>query len=60
MRTQLSFSIVVDFRKTKVLNLIQRLSSIFQVYYNTGLTLITVKNYDTRTFDAYRKNQRIT
>ncbi|HNP78411.1 MAG TPA: aspartate kinase, partial [Cyclobacteriaceae bacterium] len=51
----ISFSIVVDFREDKVLNLIQRLSSIFQVYYNTGLTLITVKNYDTRTFDAYRK-----
>jgi aspartate kinase len=51
----ISFSIVVDFREDKVLKLIQRLSSVFQVYYNTGLTLITVKNYDARTFDAYRK-----
>ncbi|HQQ96717.1 MAG TPA: aspartate kinase [Cyclobacteriaceae bacterium] len=51
----ISFSIVVDFREDKVLKLIQRLSSVFQVYYNTGLTLVTVKNYDALTFDAYRK-----
>jgi len=51
----ISFSIVVDFREDKILRLIERLSSIFQVYYNTGLTLITVKNYDATTFDAYRR-----
>jgi aspartate kinase len=29
------------------------------VYYNTGLTLITVKNYDRETSDTYRNLQGI-
>jgi aspartate kinase len=39
-----------------VLSLIQKLQEHFEVYYNTGLTLITVKNYDEKTFEMYRSH----
>ncbi len=51
----ISFSFCIDFREDKVLKLIPRLSGHFEVYYNTDLTLITVKNYDTATYETYRK-----
>jgi aspartate kinase len=38
-----------------VRKLIERLQKTFEVYYNLGLTLITIKNYDEKTFEAYRK-----
>lgn len=50
----ISFSFCVDFRESKVLRLIETLSKSFEVYYNSGLTLITVKNYDAKTFEEYR------
>lgn len=50
----ISFSFCVDFRENKVLSLIQKLQQHFEVYYNTGLTLITVKNYDAETSKKYR------
>ena len=50
----ISFSICVDFRDQKILKLIQELSRHFEVYYNTGLTLITIKNYDAASFREYR------
>lgn len=50
----ISFSFCVDFREDKVLRLIEELSEHFKVYYNTGLTLITVKNYDEATHEKYR------
>jgi len=50
----ISFSFCVDFREDKVLPLIEELSQDFKVFYNTGLTLITVKNYDEKTHAAYR------
>ncbi len=53
----ISFSFCVDFREDKVLQLIKLLSAHFEVYYNTGLTLITVKNYDEATYRKYRGNQ---
>jgi len=52
----ISFSFCVDFRDQKILKLIESLSKSFEVYYNTGLTLITVKNYDAATFNEYRNN----
>lgn len=55
----ISFSFCIDFRESKLNNLLDRLQQYFEVYYNTGLTLITVKNYDTHTFDAYRKKSGI-
>jgi aspartate kinase len=51
----ISFSFCIDFRESKLKALIQRLQTHFEVYYNTGLTLITVKNYDDDAFETYRK-----
>jgi aspartate kinase len=50
----ITFSFCIDFRESKVTRLIARLHASFEVYYNTGLTLITVKNYDAHTFDKFR------
>jgi aspartate kinase len=55
----ISFSICVDYREPKTLHLIEALSKNFEVYYNTGLTLITIKNYDTATFNEYRQKPGI-
>lgn len=55
----ISFSFCIDFRESKLNHLLDRLQQYFEVYYNTGLTLITVKNYDAETFDAYRKKPGI-
>lgn len=51
----ISFSFCIDFRESKVKALIQTLQHFFEVYYNTGLTLITIKNYDQESFDTFRK-----
>jgi aspartate kinase len=51
----ISFSFCIDFRENKVMKLIDKLQHRFEVYYNTGLTLITVKNYNEETFNTYRK-----
>lgn len=51
----ISFSFCIDYREDKVFKLIHRLAQDFEVYYNTGLTLITVKNYDESTYEAYSK-----
>jgi aspartate kinase len=55
----ISFSFCIDFRESKVKALIARLREQFEVYYNTGLTLITVKNYDEPTFESLRKKTGI-
>ncbi|MEJ0033091.1 MAG: hypothetical protein WDO15_23355 [Bacteroidota bacterium] len=55
----ISFSFCVDFRQSKVQGLIDALSSQFEVYYNTGLTLVTIKNYDNKTFNEYKKKEGI-
>lgn len=55
----ISFSFCVDFRESKVANLIDALSSQFEVYYNTGLTLVTIKNYDNKTFNEYKQKPGI-
>lgn len=51
----ISFSFCIDFRESKVTKLIERLQRNFEVHYNTGLTLITVKNYDAVSSEKYRK-----
>lgn len=51
----ISFSFCIDFRENKVMALIEKLQQSFEVYYNTNLTLITIKNYDERSFETYRK-----
>lgn len=55
----ISFSFCVDFRENKILKLIEKLQHHFEVYYNTGLTLITIKNYDEKAFDFYRKQKGV-
>lgn len=50
----ISLSFCVDFRESKVITLIEKLQHHFEVYYNTGLTLITIKNYDDASFREYR------
>jgi len=50
----ISFSFCVDFRESKIVKLIDELSKNFEVYYNTQLTLVTIKNYDQKTFTEYR------
>jgi len=55
----ISFSFCVDFRENKVMLLINRLQQLFEVHYNTGLTLITVKNYNEETFNTYRKKSGV-
>jgi aspartate kinase len=55
----ISLSICIDFREDKVTKLIGRLQQHFEVFYNTGLTLITVKNYDEVTFEKYRKQKGV-
>ena len=55
----ISFSFCIDFREDKVLKLVERLARQFEVYYNTGLTLITVKNYDSSSFEEYRNKEGV-
>lgn len=55
----ISFSICVDFRDQKIMKLIQELSNHFEVYYNTGLTLITIKNYDSASYSKYRNGANV-
>lgn len=55
----ISFSFCIDFRENKVMALIDKLQNRFEVYYNTGLTLITVKNFNEETFNTYRKKSGI-
>ncbi len=50
----ISFSFCVDYLENRVHKLIDLLSKKFEVFYNTGLMLITVKNYDSKTFSEYR------
>ena len=50
----ISFSFCLDFKEAKVMALIAELGKTFEVYYNTGLTLVTIKNYDTESFNKYK------
>ena len=38
---------------------LKKLQPEFEVYYNTGLTLVTVKNYDEKTFEDYRNRRGV-
>lgn len=55
----ISFSFCADFQESKILKLIDLLSRSFEVYYNTNLTLITVKNYDAQSFDSLRSRHGV-
>jgi aspartate kinase len=55
----ISFSFCIDFIESKLNALIEKLHQHFEVYYNTNLTLITIKNYDEQSFEMYRKKPGI-
>jgi aspartate kinase len=55
----ISFSFCIDYRENKLLALVEKLRHHFDVYYNTNLVLITVKNYDESTFETYRKQKNL-
>jgi len=55
----ISFSFCIDFRKDKLMALVEKLRHHFEVYYNTDLVLITVKNYNAETFDQYRRLPKV-
>ncbi|QOI97296.1 MAG: aspartate kinase [Flammeovirgaceae bacterium] len=55
----ISFSFCIDYRESKLAALLEKLRHHFEVYYNTGLVLITVKNYDSQTFETYRKQNNL-
>jgi aspartate kinase len=55
----ISFSIVVDYRNDKLEELITVLKDHFDIRFNTGLTLITIKNYKSDLIDIFRKNKKI-
>jgi aspartate kinase len=55
----ISFSLCVDYRESKIRPLIEELSQNFEVYYNTNLTLITIKNYTAQLSEEYRSKPGI-
>lgn len=50
----ISFSFCIDFTESKLKKLIDYLQHDFEIYYNTGLQLVTVKHYDEQTYNTYR------
>jgi len=50
----ISFSFCADYREDKIKGVIDSLSKNFEVYYNTNLTLITIKNYTAELANQYR------
>lgn len=55
----ISFSIVIDYRKDKLEEMIKVLNEHFDIRYNTGLSLITIKNYSGDEIEKYRTGKRI-
>jgi aspartate kinase len=55
----ISFSFCADYREAKIREVIETLSHTFEVYYNTNLTLITIKNYTPELSNEYRNKKGI-
>ena len=55
----ISFSIVIDYQEEKLKELIIILSRHFSIRYNTGLTLITIKDYQPGSIDKYMTGKHI-
>ncbi|MTI38151.1 aspartate kinase [Fulvivirga lutimaris] len=55
----ISFSIVIDYRPDKVEALLGHMKDHFEIRYNTGLVLATVKNYQQNQIDEYRKGKKL-
>ncbi len=55
----ISFSFCIDYRENKLGALIETLRHHFDVFYNTNLLLITIKNYDEHIVEPYRKKTNL-
>jgi aspartate kinase len=55
----ISFSIVIDNRPDKVEALLEHMKSNFAIRYNTGIILVTIKNYQQSQIDEYRKGKKL-
>nr|MCU0383704.1 aspartate kinase [Cyclobacteriaceae bacterium] len=55
----ISFSFCIDYRESKLNAIIDLLRDHFEVYYNTNLQLVTVKNYDQQTVAQYRNRKGV-
>ncbi|TRX57778.1 aspartate kinase [Fulvivirga sp. M361] len=55
----ISFSIVLDVDHERIEQMIDRLKGRFQIRYNTGLQLVTIKNYTSDLVDNHRSNNQI-
>jgi aspartate kinase len=55
----ISFSVCIDEEGTKTESLIQELQKEFKVLYNSGLELLTIRNYDQPTIDKLLENKTV-
>lgn len=55
----ISFSVCIDEEATKTQNLIQELQKEFKVLYNSGLELLTIRNYDQQTINKLIENKTV-
>ena len=55
----ISLSVCIDFHPKKTQELIDKLSAQFDLHYNLGLTLVTIKNYDDNALEKYRPIQNV-
>lgn len=55
----ISFSICVDNAPEKINNLIHNLETDYDIFYNSGLTLITIKNFTEELIEEMSKNKEI-
>ncbi|MEL7003543.1 MAG: aspartate kinase [Bacteroidota bacterium] len=55
----ISFSVSIDYHSNKLNGLLEALKDSFDIRYNTGLQLITIKNYTPSIIDRYRQNKKI-
>ncbi|UII29319.1 aspartate kinase [Fulvivirga maritima] len=55
----ISFSIVIDNDISKIQKLVLSLKDHFDIRYNNGLQLITLKNYQQETLNSYRTDKKI-
>ena len=53
----ISFSICVDNDKHTIADLIKDLQSSFKIYYNKGVSLYTIRNYDKSSIENIIKNK---
>lgn len=55
----LSFSIIIDYNEDKLPMLVKKLQENYQVKYNTGCQLVTIRHYDDKTIDMVTAGKEI-